>query len=97
MKRALLVCRALGKGWEPAVHENLGWHVAVRKGEVRVSVFRHGKDDHYQVSTDNRGILGTGWTAQQALRVMRDCLRKERNYAERILKIIELEVDRDRE
>jgi hypothetical protein len=89
LERAQLICQALGKGWKQAIHENLGWHVAVRKGEVRVNASWYGKDAHYQAGTDDWGILGTGRTAQAALQVMVDRLRKERNDAERILKIVE--------
>lgn len=30
------LCARLGQGWEPIVHENLGWHYRVRKGAVKV-------------------------------------------------------------
>jgi hypothetical protein len=89
MERAQLICQALGKGWKPAVHENLGWHVAVRKGEVRVSASWYGKDAHYQAGTDDRGILGTGRTARQAVNVMVERLRMERSAAERTLNLVE--------
>lgn len=30
------MCEVLGKGWEPEVWENLGWHFAATKGCARV-------------------------------------------------------------
>lgn len=32
---ARLLCEALGKGWRPYVHENLGWHFAAHYGQGR--------------------------------------------------------------
>lgn len=36
-RMAAELCADLGDGWEPVVHENLGWHYGARKGKMTVN------------------------------------------------------------
>ena len=35
-RNARKLCKKLGKGWKPVVHENLGWHYRAMRGSVAV-------------------------------------------------------------
>lgn len=90
MEHARRICRALGKGWKPAVHENLGWHCSVRRGEVRVTLSScSGSKPRYFVQTDERGILGEGTTVQAAIRNMQENLNREAVATRRVLDLVE--------
>lgn len=80
----------LGKGWEPRVWENIGWHYAARTPDGRVKVhpagLRQNGSRSYTafVSTDDSGggqWLGRGETPRGALV---DVLTKVREDLERI-------------
>ena len=44
-KRAEALCKKLGSGWEPRVHENLGWHSGVVYAGGYMSVAIHDCND----------------------------------------------------
>ena len=54
-KDANALVKKLGAGWEPYVHENLGWHFAANKGVMQVVIHRDGVATCY-LNTDPQFI-----------------------------------------
>lgn len=46
-KQAELMCKALGKGWKPRVHENMGWHCEVQKSQSSISYYDDRTGNNY--------------------------------------------------
>lgn len=59
-RAAEALARRLGKGWEPEVWENLGWHYSVTRGGKRGKVKITESDGRFRVwlSEDGLGTLG---------------------------------------
>ena len=33
------MCKELGEGWKPRIHENMGWHCSVVKGQAHINYY----------------------------------------------------------
>jgi hypothetical protein len=64
---AQALCKRLGRGWEPVVYENLGWHWHVRRGMI--TMYQHESPRRWRASldTDTRQITAKGTTPRATL------------------------------
>lgn len=76
--------QALGRGWEPEVWENLGWHWALRRGGMTVSKSRWRGRRYYSVLLNGSGGFGGDYewlvlksyaTARQAIEAQKKAAR----------------------
>ncbi|MCP3980778.1 MAG: hypothetical protein GY716_15860 [bacterium] len=85
LRHAIVACEQLGDGWVPALTENLGWHCAIRRGSVRISI---GQNGYSMLSTEFArvrgvgGIIGEGATPAEALADARAVLERELTWAD---------------
>ncbi len=80
-QRAEGLCKKLGAGWKPHVHENLGWHASVvgLDGHMRVTINTNGGqmlDYTAYLSPEGSSIPGGRWaesskTPEAAIRAVR--------------------------
>lgn len=53
-------------GWEPHVHENLGWHYCIRKGENKI--YQHGNECTAYIYLGGKQFVASGKTPKKALK-----------------------------